>query len=190
MQIFIGNNVDSTLKANSKVEQILQFVKDPYKKDEILIEILKKYSNEEKTNKIIVFCLKKREVARIETVLWNNGFYVGSLHGDKEQIERTKTLNSFKEGEISVLVATDVAARGLDIPNVEYVINYSMPDTIENYVHRIGRTGRAGLSGISHSLFTPLDYKMAKDVTKLMQTGNFKVPEEILDMTTLKKTES
>jgi ATP-dependent RNA helicase DBP3 len=80
-----------------------------------------------------------------------------AIHGDKSQADRFSALAQFKSGEIPLLIATDVAARGLDIPNVEYVINYTFPLTIEDYVHRIGRTGRGGNKGIAHTLFTIAD---------------------------------
>jgi ATP-dependent RNA helicase DBP3 len=89
-----------------------------------------------------VFVLYKKEAARVENSLRRQGYSVAGLHGDLSQQQRFKSLNGFKEGKTQLLVATDVAARGLDIPNVQAVINYSFPLTIEDYIHRIGRTGR------------------------------------------------
>jgi ATP-dependent RNA helicase DBP3 len=92
--------------------------------------------------RILVFVLYKKEAARVESSIRRQGYSVASLHGDLSQQQRISALNSFKDGKIQLLVATDVAARGLDIPNVQAVINYSFPLTIEDYIHRIGRTGK------------------------------------------------
>jgi len=102
---------------------------------------------------------------------------------------RTKALKEFQEGTVPILVATDVASRGLDIPNVEYVINYSFPLTIEDYVHRIGRTGRAGLKGIAHSFFQPMDKPHAGNLVKLLKESNQEIPQSMLsfNLTTKKK---
>ena len=81
------------------------------------------------------------------------GFSCVSLHGDKSQMARNEAFEKFRSGQVPILVATDVAARGLDIPNVKFVINYSFPLTVSDYVHRIGRTGRAGKTGVSYTFF-------------------------------------
>lgn len=93
------------------------------------------------TKRVLVFALYKKEAQRVEQMLQYKGFSVGGLHGDMSQNARIDALQKFKDGETPVLVATDVAARGLDIPNVAAVINYTFPLTIEDYIHRIGRTG-------------------------------------------------
>lgn len=91
--------------------------------------------------RILIFILYKREASIIESLLSRNGYSVGAIHGDMSQSARIEALENFKNGTTGLLVATDVAARGLDIPNVGAVINYSFPLTIEDYIHRIGRTG-------------------------------------------------
>ena len=91
--------------------------------------------------RVLVFALYKKEASRVESTLRQHGYTVGALHGDMSQSARMDALERFKTGETGLLVATDVAARGLDIPNVGAVINYTFPLTIEDYVHRIGRTG-------------------------------------------------
>ena len=141
------------LSANTRIKQVVQVI-DELEKDTKLIEVLEKYTNKETKNRMIIFVLKKMEAHDLEDGLWHKGYKVRSIHGDKTQWEREKALGEFKSGRINILVATDVAARGLDIPDVEYVINYSFPMTIEDYVHRIGRTGRAGKEGVAHSFFT------------------------------------
>merc|ERR1711981_1489647 len=95
------------------------------------------------------------------------------------QVARTAALAAFKDGTKPLLIATDVAARGLDIPNVEYVINYGFPVTIEDYVHRIGRTGRAGKDGIAHTFFTYGDRNNAGSLVKILQDADQKVPQEM-----------
>ncbi|NWG45195.1 MAG: DEAD/DEAH box helicase, partial [Alphaproteobacteria bacterium] len=103
----------------------------------------------------IVFCNRKRDVGVLATALKKSGYAAGALHGDMDQRNRLLTLDQFKQGEITVLVASDVAARGLDIPAVSHVFNFDVPIHAEDYVHRIGRTGRAGRSGKAFTLADP-----------------------------------
>ena len=116
----------------------------------------------------IIFCNRKREVALLYKSLEKHGFSVGALHGDMEQSARTAALNQFRNGEIPLLVASDVAARGLDIPAVSHVFNFDVPHHADDYVHRIGRTGRAGRAGTAISLVTPLDQKSMVAIEKLI----------------------
>ena len=95
--------------------------------------------------RILVFALYKKEAMRVEGMLRGKGFSVGGLHGEMSQAGRMEALQNFKTGKTGILVATDVAARGLDIPNVAAVINYTFPLTIEDYIHRIGRTGASSV---------------------------------------------
>lgn len=106
-----------------------------------LKELLPKQSVKTSNSRIIIFALYKAEAARLTQTLKNNGYEVSSLHGDLSQSQRTTALEEFRFGRKRLMVATDVAARGLDIPEVEVVINYTFPLTVEDYVHRIGRTG-------------------------------------------------
>ena len=101
----------------------------------------------EGSDKVLIFRETKRDVDRLEKELLGRGFKVGAIHGDKRNRERMRILEAFKKNEIAILIATDVAARGLDIPNVTHVINYDVPQTYDTYVHRIGRTGRANQKG-------------------------------------------
>jgi superfamily II DNA/RNA helicase len=110
-------------------------------------------------NNAIIFCNRKREVALLYKSLQKHGFSVGALHGDMDQSARTAALDQFRKGEIPLLVASDVAARGLDIPAVSHVFNFDVPHHADDYVHRIGRTGRAGRAGTAISIGTPLDQK-------------------------------
>jgi len=117
----------------------------------------------------IIFCNRKRDVATLARSLQRHGFSAGGLHGDMDQKSRTETLDAFKTDKLMLLVASDVAARGLDIPAVSHVFNFDVPTHAEDYIHRIGRTGRAGRSGISITLATPSDGKYLDGIVRLIQ---------------------
>lgn len=157
VKITIGDNVSGELRANIRIKQEVEVV-DPRDKEQRLLQLLRKYqSGKNKDDRILVFCLYKKEAMRIEQFIQRSGFRVGGIHGDLSQDKRTASLAAFKEGKVPLLVATDVAARGLDIPAVKVVINVTFPLTAEDYVHRIGRTGRAGQDGLAITLFTEHD---------------------------------
>lgn len=118
-------------------------------KDEDKIEILKKLLAQTAFQKILIFTRTKRGAEKLSKVLFKIGFRAESIHGDKSHNQRQKALQLFKNDHIEILVATDVAARGLDIPNVSHVINFDVPASYEDYIHRIGRTGRAGKTGVA-----------------------------------------
>jgi superfamily II DNA/RNA helicase len=99
--------------------------------------------------KTIIFAETKRDVQKLSDELSSRGFNTGSLHGDKRHRERVRILDDFKKNKISILVATDVAARGLDVPDITHVINYEIPKNYETYIHRVGRTGRANKRGFA-----------------------------------------
>jgi superfamily II DNA/RNA helicase len=117
----------------------------------------------------IIFCNRKREVAALAKSLERHGFSAGALHGDMDQKSRMETLDAFKSNRLTLLVASDVAARGLDIPAVSHVFNFDVPVHAEDYVHRIGRTGRAGRSGVAYTLVAPADGKHLDAILKLTQ---------------------
>jgi superfamily II DNA/RNA helicase len=116
----------------------------------------------------IIFCNRKRDVATLARSLQRHGFSAAGLHGDMDQKSRMETLDAFKTGKLQLLIASDVAARGLDIPAVSHVFNFDVPVHAEDYVHRIGRTGRAGRSGISITLAAPADGKHLDAITHLI----------------------
>jgi superfamily II DNA/RNA helicase len=116
----------------------------------------------------IVFCNRKTEVDVVAKSLRAHGFDAAAIHGDLDQSVRTRTLDNFRKGELRLLVASDVAARGLDIPDVSHVFNYDVPHHADDYVHRIGRTGRAGKSGETYMLITPADSRSLDKVVKLI----------------------
>jgi superfamily II DNA/RNA helicase len=132
-----------------------------------------------KLSQVIVFTNTKIGAGRLARQLERDGLNAAAIHGDKTQQERLATLESFKKGEIVVLVATDVAARGLDIAELPAVINYDLPYSPEDYIHRIGRTGRAGASGVALSLMTGDDERLHADIEKLLKR---KLPIESLEV--------
>ena len=116
----------------------------------------------------IIFCNRKRDVAILHRSLEKHGFSVGALHGDMDQMARMASLDAFKNGSVALLVCSDVAARGLDIPDVSHVFNFDVPTHSEDYVHRIGRTGRAGRSGVAITLVTAEDKKYVEQIEHLI----------------------
>ena len=133
-------------------------------------EDLRELMRAEDVRNAIVFCNRKRDVAILLKSLTKHGFNAGALHGDMDQKARTETLDKFRSGEITFLAASDVAARGLDIPDVSHIFNFDLPWQSDDYVHRIGRTGRAGREGSATSLVTFDDLKLLKQIEDI--TGN------------------
>ena len=117
----------------------------------------------------IIFCNRKKDVGIVHRSLLRHGFNVGALHGDLDQHQRTATLDAFRNGTIAFLAASDVAARGLDIPDVSHIFNYDVPIHPEDYIHRIGRTGRAGREGFAAMLVTPKDHKALKAIERMLK---------------------
>ncbi|XVF13717.1 hypothetical protein REPUB_Repub08aG0231600 [Reevesia pubescens] len=186
VKVVIGSE---DLAANHDVMQIVEVLDDCARYGR-LTALLKKY-HESKRNRVLVFVLYKFEAGRIENMLRRSGWNVVSIHGDKAQHERTKALSLFKNGSCPLMVATDVAARGLDIPDVEVVINYNFPLTTEDYVHRIGRTGRAGRKGVAHTFFTLENKRLAGELVNVLKEAGQIVPPALLKFGThVKKKES
>ena len=124
----------------------------------------------EETGKLIIFCRTKRAVDDLSASLDARGYSAGGLHGDLSQIQRDRVMKKFREGRIDVLIATDVAARGIDIDDITHVINYDVPQDHESYVHRIGRTGRAGRTGVAMTFIEPKEYRQLRLIMKLAHT--------------------
>jgi len=133
-------------------------------------EALRRMIKSQDVKNAIVFCNRKRDVALLHTSLKKHGFNAGALHGDMSQPARMETLEKFKQGEIQILVASDVAARGLDIVDMSHVFNFDVPYSPEDYVHRIGRTGRAGKTGHSFTLAAPAEGGLIEAIEKLIGT--------------------
>jgi len=154
----------SITKAESTNTDITQFyyVVKEYERDDALVRLID-YKN---PGKCIIFCRMKKEVDRLAAHLTSQGFKVASLHGDMEQKQREVTIRAFKQGGVDIFVATDVAARGLDVNDVTHVFNYHMPFDSESYVHRIGRTGRGGKSGEAITLVNPNELRTIKRIER------------------------
>ena len=133
-------------------------------------QLLAKLLKGDDAKQVIVFTKTKLTASRLARQLQREGVSADAIHGDKSQLERMQALDSFKQGKVSVLIATDVAARGLDIDHLPMVINYEIPHAAEDYVHRIGRTGRAGASGTAISLVSPEEEKYLVEIEKLIKT--------------------
>jgi len=171
--------VERTASANKNITQGLVYSHKDDKR-ETLRQIIR---SQENFKNAIIFCNRKRDVAVLDKSMKKHGFAAGSLHGDLDQHIRMQTLDKFRNGEITYLIASDVAARGLDIPDVSHVFNFDVPIHAEDYVHRIGRTGRAGKSGHAFTLATPEEQKYVAAIEKLTETeiprsGEFE-PEDI-----------
>ncbi|MGE3528299.1 MAG: DEAD/DEAH box helicase [Methyloceanibacter sp.] len=147
------------------VQRLKRAPDDPAGKREALRALMR----ETAVRNAIIFCNRKKDVGILHRSLQRHGFSVGALHGDMDQHQRMATLDAFRNGQIAFLAASDVAARGLDIPDVSHVFNYDVPIHPEDYIHRIGRTGRAGREGFAAMLVTPKDYKALKAIEKLLR---------------------
>jgi len=144
--------------------------REPHEKRDTLRRLIRGAEN---FKNAIIFCNRKREVALLHKSLISHGFNAVALHGDLDQSARTAALEAFRKGDAKLLIASDVAARGLDIPAVSHVFNFDVPHHADDYVHRIGRTGRAGLSGTAITLVAPIDSKSVAAIEKLM---NMQIP--------------
>lgn len=190
VHISIGaNNPTGELRANTRITQLVEVV-PPSQKETRLLQLLKQHRGpaSKKNDRILIFCLYKKEAARIESLLRLRGHNVAGIHGDMSQPLRTASLSAFKSGNCPLLVATDVAARGLDIPAVKVVVNVTFPLTVEDYVHRIGRTGRAGAEGLAVTLFTEHDKAQSGALINVLRAAGQEIPEDLLRFgTTVKR---
>jgi ATP-dependent RNA helicase DDX5/DBP2 len=185
VQVSLGDT--DTLTANPDIKQIVEVVGGADAKVARLREVFTRAHMtgeggkvDEAHGKTIVFVKFKANCGRIAQDLWDAGFAVNTLHGDMEQRERDKVIGEFRASKIRVLVATDVAARGLDVKDIQLVVNFDMAGTVEDYVHRIGRTGRAGKSGTSHTFIDPAaDRKTIAELVDLLKKAKQDVPEEL-----------
>lgn len=183
LRITVGSD---ELSANKRIEQIVEVLDHPHQKEGRMLYHLRAHlkahpSSPKSPTRILVFALYKKEAQRLESTLRYNKFNVGALHGDMSQDARFKALDQFKEGKVEVLVATDVAARGLDIPDVGLVLNVTFPLTTEDFVHRCGRTGRAGKSGKAVTFFTGEAHEksLAGEFMRVLRDVGADIPKEM-----------
>jgi superfamily II DNA/RNA helicase len=146
-------------------QQLVKTGREPHDKRDTLRRTIRAADN---FKNAIIFCNRKREVALLHRSLVRHGFNAAALHGDLDQSARTAALDSFRNGEVKLLIASDVAARGLDIPDVSHVFNFDVPHHADDYVHRIGRTGRAGKTGTAITIVGPGDGRAVAEIEKLI----------------------
>jgi len=163
------------LKACHNIRQHIEVIPE-YEKKSRLKALLQRIMD---GSKILIFSETKKGADTLTRDMRIEGWPALCIHGDKKQEERTWVLNEFKNGRAPIMVATDVASRGLDVKDVRYVINYDFPNQIEDYVHRIGRTGRAGSSGSAFSFFTSDKFRLAKDLVRVLREANQTVPSDL-----------
>lgn len=168
-QKFLSNPKEiSVARVSSTSEQVAQFLvwTDPKRKRETLDKIIR----QEDVQNAFIFCNRKRDIGDLTKFLEGRGYAVKGMHGDLVQSVRTRTLEEFKEGKVTLMVCSDVAARGLDVDDVSHVFNYDVPFNAEDYVHRIGRTGRAGKTGHAWTLATRDEEKYIDAIQRLIKT--------------------
>ncbi|XP_035793304.1 ATP-dependent RNA helicase dbp2-like [Anopheles albimanus] len=178
---YIQINIGSlNLSANHNILQIVDVCED-YEKDQKLMKLLTEISAEPDT-KTIIFVETKRRVDDITRIVNRNGWRAVAIHGDKSQQERDYVLSAFRNGRQGILVATDVAARGLDVEDVKFVINYDYPSNSEDYVHRIGRTGRSNNTGTAYTLFTHSNANKANDLINVLREANQVINPRLVEL--------
>ncbi|CAK9811810.1 Probable ATP-dependent RNA helicase DDX5 [Anthophora quadrimaculata] len=175
-----------TLSANHNIIQIVDVCQE-FEKDVKLYRLLQEIGNE-KENKTIIFVETKRKVDDITRNIRRDGWQALSIHGDKNQQERDHVLQEFKSGRAPILVATDVAARGLDVDDVKYVINFDYPSSSEDYIHRIGRTGRRRQTGTAYAFFTSHNMKHAGDLIEVLREAGQNINPRLTEMAELAKS--
>ncbi|XP_063707151.1 uncharacterized protein LOC134835991 isoform X3 [Culicoides brevitarsis] len=179
---YIKINIGSlNLAANSNIEQVVEVCEES-EKEAKLCQLLKEIVTDDLENKIIVFVETKKKVEDLLKVIQKQGYSVNSIHGDKSQAERDFVLQTFRNGKVNILVATDVAARGLDVDNVKYVINFDYPNSSEDYVHRIGRTGRCEQLGTAYTFFTQNNARQARELVSVLEEAGQCPPPELLSL--------
>lgn len=150
---------------NKNIKQEVYVVPEHEKRDR-LVKALDEFTSDDK---VLIFCATKKGSDNLSSFLSHEGFYNIAIHGDKSQRDRDRALDEFRSNRKRIMIATDVASRGLDIRDVTYVINYDFPKAIDDYVHRIGRTGRAGDKGTSISFIDPDDDgKIVRDLIQIL----------------------
>ncbi|KAJ3143656.1 ATP-dependent RNA helicase dbp2 [Geranomyces variabilis] len=174
LQVNIGS---MSLSASHNVQQVIECINPFDKKRNVLKHLVS--PQHVLNNKSIIFTGTKRMADEVTYFLRESGFNAVAIHGDKKQAERDWVMEQFKRGTSNVLIATDVAARGLDVRDIKTVINYDFPGNIEDYVHRIGRTGRAGATGTAYTFFTSSDGKQARALINILTEAKQEIPPEL-----------
>jgi len=177
IQVTVGS---MELSANHRITQQVEVVSEFEKRDKMLRHIEK--IMEDKASKVLVFTGTKRVADEITRFLRQDGWPALSIHGDKQQNERDWVLNEFKMGKSPIMVATDVASRGIDVKDITHVFNYDYPNNSEDYIHRIGRTARAGREGTAITLFTTDNAKQARDLVNVLREAKQQIDPRLAEM--------
>lgn len=175
-QINIGS---LELSANHNIRQYVEVCAEHEKGTKLKDLLSHIYDQASAPGKIIIFVATKKKVDELARFINAFGVGVGSIHGDKSQMDRDNVLNDFRSGRANILVATDVAARGLDVDGIKYVINFDFPQSSEDYIHRIGRTGRKHSTGTSYAFFTRKNAKCARALIEILREANQNVNPEL-----------
>ena len=177
IQLYVGT---LDLRAAKTVTQLLKMVQTEDDKKQYLMNYIHNEMSE--SDKLIVFVGRKATADSLSCDLILQSVQCQSIHGDREQCDREEALEDFKEGRARILIATDVASRGIDVQDITCVFNYDFPRNIEEYVHRVGRTGRAGRTGTAITLMAREDWKHAKELIEILKQGEQEVPKSLVDM--------
>ncbi|KAK7614831.1 ATP-dependent RNA helicase dbp2 [Phyllosticta paracitricarpa] len=178
---FIQVNIGSMdLSANHRITQIVEVVSEFEKRDRMSKHLER--IMDDKNNKVLIFTGTKRVADDITRFLRQDGWPALSIHGDKQQNERDWVLNEFRTGKSPIMVATDVASRGIDVKNITHVLNYDYPNNSEDYVHRIGRTGRAGAKGTAITFFTTENAKQSRDLVQVLSESKQQIDPRLSEM--------
>ena len=172
VEVVVGNRGQTC----SSIEQFVE-VREDGEKYLRLLELLGMWYE---LGSILIFVDQQIEADELFKELWKSGYKVLVLHGGQDQTDREFTIADFKQGTRTIMVATSVAARGLDIRSIVLVINYMCPNHMEDYVHRIGRTGRAGAKGTAYTFITPDEMQYASDLIRALKGSSQKVPDELV----------
>lgn len=181
---YIQVNIGTTeLRANPNIKQIINIC-TPLNKDQKFLDIVKSITevSSENQNKILVFTQTKRMADRVAHKLHSLGLNCTSIHSDKSQYQRENILKDFRDNNLEILVATEVAARGLDVHDINYVINYDFPNTVTEYIHRIGRTGRQNKTGTAYTLVTEENVSLITDLIAVLKQANQAIDPELYEM--------
>lgn len=176
VKVIVGND---DLTSNKNIEQRFIFCDDFREKKKRMRDIIRNMTISN-TSKVLIFINTKKDCNRMESELNTDGFKCRAIHGDKSQEERDEILGNFKKGDLNIVIATDVASRGLDIKTLRNVVNYDFPQQIEDYIHRIGRTGRAGCFGTATSFMGSKDNKHSRKLVEILKKNDQKVPPKLM----------
>jgi len=179
---FIQVNIGADgLTANHNITQIVEVISESEKHERLNYHLGQVLANEA-TNKTLVFVGTKKAADEIVAFLRRDGYPALGIHGDKAQSERDWVLGEFRAGRAPIMVATDVASRGIDVKDIKTVINYDFPNNTEDYVHRIGRTGRAGSKGVAITLFTSDNSRQARDLVGVLREAGSPIDPKLTAM--------